>query len=115
MFGLVDGETVVAAVKAVTTEANDVVVDTDVVEVLEAVVWADVAEETEIFFLALSDYIKKPESALVLRLTKQMRIVATHVKVPIRFYFRIRNRINALVEDRVLAGTSEACHRFRCF
>ena len=59
MFGLVDGETVVAAVKAVTTEANDVVVDTVVVEVLEAVVWADVAEETEIFFLALSDYMHK--------------------------------------------------------
>jgi hypothetical protein len=70
MFGLVDGEMVVAAVKVVTTEANDVVVDTDVVEVLDAVVWADVAEETDIFFLALSDYMQQPESALVLRLTK---------------------------------------------
>lgn len=59
IFGLVDGEMVVAAVKAVTTEADDVVVDTDVVEVVDAIVWADVAEETDIFFLALSDYMDK--------------------------------------------------------
>ena len=45
----------VAAVKAVTTEANDVVVDSDVVEVLDTAVWADVAEDTDVFFLALSD------------------------------------------------------------
>ena len=55
MFGLVDGEAVVAAVEAVTTEANDVVVDPDVVEVLDTAVWADVAEDTDLFFLALSD------------------------------------------------------------
>jgi hypothetical protein len=58
MFGLVDGETVVAAVKAVTTEESDRVVDTDVVEVLDTVVCADVAEETDVFFLALSDCVK---------------------------------------------------------
>jgi hypothetical protein len=55
MFGLVDGETVVAAVKAVSTEESDRVVDADVVEALDAVVCADVVEETEVFFLALSD------------------------------------------------------------
>jgi hypothetical protein len=36
--GLVDGETVVAAVIVVTTETNDVVVDADVVERLDSVV-----------------------------------------------------------------------------
>ena len=60
MGGLVDGETVVAVVVDVTIETNDVVVDTDVVEVLDSVVWADVAEEKDIFFLALSDYARQP-------------------------------------------------------
>jgi hypothetical protein len=60
MCGLVDGETVVAAVMVVTTETNDVVVDADVVERLDTVVWADVAEQTDVFFLAFSDYIKRP-------------------------------------------------------
>jgi len=70
MFGLVDGEAVVAAVEAVTTEANDVVVDPDVVEVLDTAVWADVAEDTDVFFLALSDYIKQAKSAPSSRLDK---------------------------------------------
>jgi len=60
MGGLVDGETVVAVVVDVTIETNDVVVDTDVVEVLDSVVWADVAEEKDIFFLALSDCARQP-------------------------------------------------------
>jgi hypothetical protein len=56
--GLVDGETVVAVVMVVTTETNDVVVDAEeVVERLDAVV---VAEQTDVFFLAFSDYIKRP-------------------------------------------------------
>ena len=54
MCGLVDGETVVAAVMVVTTETNDVV------ERLDTVVWADVAEQTDVFFRAFSDYIKRP-------------------------------------------------------
>jgi hypothetical protein len=115
MFGLVDGETVVAAVKAVSTEESDRVVDTDVVEVLDAVVWADVVEETDVFFLALSDCIKQRESAPVLGLTEAILISTTHVKVPIRFYFRIRKRINSLVEGRIFARMSETCYRIRCF
>lgn|SRR6267142_1534539 len=114
MFGLVDGETVVAAVKAVSTEESDRVVDTDVVEALDAVVCADVVEETEVFFLALSDYIKQRELAPVLGLTETMFISTTHVKVPVRFYFRIRKRINALVEGRIFARMSETCYRIRC-
>jgi len=50
--GLLDGETVVAAV---IVETNDVVVDAEVVEMLDPVVCADVAEETDVFFLALSE------------------------------------------------------------
>jgi hypothetical protein len=53
--GLLDGETVVAAV---IVETNDVVVDAEVVEMLDPVVCADVAEETDVVFLALSDCIK---------------------------------------------------------
>jgi hypothetical protein len=112
MFGLVDGEAVVAAVKAVTTEANDVVVDSDVVEVLDTAVWADVAEDTDVFFLALSDYIKQPKSVPVPGLTKSLFIATTHVKVPIRFCFGIRKNINALVEGRIRARPGEACYRF---
>ena len=59
MFGLVDGEAVVAAVKAVATEANDAAVDSDVDEVLDTAVRADMAEDTDVFFLALSDYRKQ--------------------------------------------------------
>jgi hypothetical protein len=70
MFGLVDGETVVAAVKAVSTEESDRVVDTDVVEVLEAVVCADVVEETEVFFLALSVYINETRISTSSRLDR---------------------------------------------
>jgi hypothetical protein len=70
MCGLVDGETVVAAVMVVTTETNDVVVDADVVERLDTVVWADVAEQTDVFFLAFSDYIKRHISALDLGVNK---------------------------------------------
>ena len=44
----------------VTTETNDVVVDAEEVERLDEVVWADVAEETDVFFLAFSDYIQRP-------------------------------------------------------
>jgi hypothetical protein len=112
MFGLVDGEAVVAAVKAVTTEANDVVVDSDVVEVLDTTVWADVAEDTDIFFLALSDYTNKPKSATILGLTKSLLIATTHVKVPIRLCFGIRKNINALVEGRIRARSGEACYGF---
>ena len=75
MFGLVDGETVVAAVKAVATEETDRVVDADVVEVLDTIVCADVAEETDVFFLALSDCIDQRESAPVLSLTKRSLLV----------------------------------------
>lgn len=53
--GLVDGETVVAAVIVVTTETNEVVVDAEVVEWLDSVVFADVAEQMDVFFLAFSD------------------------------------------------------------
>jgi hypothetical protein len=112
MFGLVDGEAVVAAVKAVTTDANDVVVDSDVVEVLDTAVRADVAEDTDVFFLALSDYAKQAKSAPVPGLTKSIFITTTHVKVPIRFSFGIRHNINALVEGRILARLDEACYRF---
>ena len=49
-----------AAVIVVTTETNDVVVDADVVERLDSVVWADVAEQIDVFFLAFSDYTKRP-------------------------------------------------------
>jgi hypothetical protein len=38
MWGLVDGETVVAVVMVVTTETNDVVVDAEEVERLDEVV-----------------------------------------------------------------------------
>lgn len=94
--GLVDGETVVAAV--VTTETNDVVVDADVVERLDSVVCAEVAEQIDVFFLAFSDYINKHISAQVLGVIKSMHVVPTHVKVPIRLCFGIRDRISALVE-----------------
>ena len=47
-----------AAVIVVTTETNVVVVDADVVERLDSVVLADVAEQIDVFFLAFSDYIK---------------------------------------------------------
>lgn len=42
----------VAAVEVVATEVDDVVVDSDAVEMLEI---ADLAEDTDIFFLALLD------------------------------------------------------------
>jgi hypothetical protein len=114
MGGLVDGETVVAAVVDVTIETNDVVVDTDVVEVLDSVVWADVADEKDVFFLALSDYDNRL-SALALGGTRPMQIV-THVKLPIRFYFRIRNHIGSLLEGRVVTITRSTVtgSRFRC-
>ena len=54
--GLADGETVVAVVVVMTTETNEVVVDVDVDERLYSVVWADVAEQTDVLFL---DYIKQ--------------------------------------------------------
>ena len=44
-----------AVVMVVTTETNDVVVDAEEVERLDEVVWADVAEETDVFFLAFSE------------------------------------------------------------
>lgn len=50
---LVDGETVVAAVEVVVIEVDDVVVDSDVVELFEMVD----CEDTEIFFLALLDCV----------------------------------------------------------
>ena len=53
--GLADGETVVAVVIVMTTETNEVVVDVDIDERLYSVVWADVAEQTDVLFL---DYIK---------------------------------------------------------
>ncbi len=54
--GLADGETVVAVVVVMTTETNEVVVDVDIDERLYSVVWADVAEQTDVLFL---DYIKQ--------------------------------------------------------
>jgi len=65
--GLADGETVVAAVIVVTTDTNEVVVDVDVDERLDSVVWADVAEQTDVFFLAFSDYIKRSARFQALR------------------------------------------------
>jgi len=53
--GLADGETVVAVVVVMTTETNEVVVDVDIDERLYSVIWADVAEQTDVLFL---DYIK---------------------------------------------------------
>lgn len=55
---LVDGDTVVAAVEVVAIEADDVVVDSDVVEMLEIADLADLAEDTDIFFLALLDCVE---------------------------------------------------------
>lgn len=95
--GLVDGETVVAVVMVVTTETNDVVVDAEeVVERLDAVV---VAEQTDVFFLAFSDYIKRPYISTDSRRTKPTHVVITHIEVPIRFCFGIRDRISALVKS----------------
>lgn len=69
--GLDDGDTVVAAVMVVTTDTNDVVVDAEVVERLDTVVWADVAEQTDVFFLAFSNYITDDHiSTLALGLNK---------------------------------------------
>jgi len=82
--GLVDGETVVAAVIVVTTETNVVVVDADVVERLDSVVWADVAEQIDVFFLAFSDYIKRPHISTGSRRDEANARRKTHVKA-IRF------------------------------
>jgi len=62
--GLADGETVVAVVIVMTTETNEVVVDVDVDERLYSVVWADVAEQTDVLF---SDYIKRSTRFQALR------------------------------------------------
>lgn len=52
---LVDGDTVVTAVEVVAIEVDDVAVDSDAVEMLEMADLADLAEDTDIFFLALLD------------------------------------------------------------
>jgi hypothetical protein len=107
--GLVDGETVVAAVMVETTETNDVVVDADVVERLDTVVWADVAEQTDVFFLAFSDYTRR---LYISTRDKSRHFLITHIKVPIRL--GIWDRIGAPVEGWVLTRTSETGSRFRC-
>jgi hypothetical protein len=109
--GLVDGETVVAAVMVETTETNDVVVDADVVERLDTVVWADVAEQTDVFFLAFSDYTRR---LYISTRDKSRHFLITHIKVPIRLCFGIWDRIGAPVEGWVLTRTSETGSRFRC-
>lgn len=59
---LIDGETVVAEVEVVSNEVDDVVVDSDVVEMFEVADWADLAEDTEVFFLALLELKSKSGS-----------------------------------------------------
>lgn len=52
-----DGEIVVAAVEVVAIEVDDSVVDSDVVELFETADCVDLAEDTDIFFLALLDCV----------------------------------------------------------
>jgi hypothetical protein len=120
--GLVDGELVVAAVRVVTIDIDDSVVEVDVLEILDTADWADMADETETFFLAFSDCMEQIEyahiSAPILSVTKPMHGIITHVKVTIGLYFRIRNRVSALVklaESWIFPGISETGRRFQCF
>ena len=57
MCVLMDGEIVVAAVEVVAIEVDDSVVDPDVVELFETADCVDLAEDTDIFFLALLDCV----------------------------------------------------------
>jgi hypothetical protein len=122
MCGLVDGELVVAAVRVVIIDADDGVVEVDVVEILDAADWADATEEIETFFLAFSDCMEGIEyadiSAPILGVTRSKHDVITHVKVTIGLHFRIRKRFRALVklaEDWIIfPGICETSRRFQC-
>ena len=109
---LIDGETVVAAVEVVAIDVDDVVVDSDVVEMLEI---ADLAEVLEIFFLALLDCIEwtKYEHS-VLGLTELMHGVITHGKGQIGLYLGVRHCLGCLIDGGICLGRRETGCRFQC-